>query len=123
MPRVLASPLAQRWNGNPCTVSLLAAVLLSLISLPGCARAPQAKPAVKRFQMRGQIVRLDPNTHLATIKSEKIEGWMEAMTMDFPVKDSSDFQALRVGDRIAATVFVQDLDYWIGEIHKEGAQQ
>jgi Cu/Ag efflux protein CusF len=42
---------------------------------------------------------------------------MEAMTMDYPVKDQVEFDALHAGDRITATVFVQGLNFWIGEIH------
>ncbi len=63
-------------------------------------------------------MRLDPAGHIAKIRHQKIVGWMEAMTMEFPVKDPHDFETLRVGDRIQATVFVQDLNYWIGEIHQ-----
>jgi Cu/Ag efflux protein CusF len=42
---------------------------------------------------------------------------MEAMTMDYPVKDANEFATLHVGDHITATVFAQDLNYWVGEIH------
>ena len=38
--------------------------------------------------------------------------------MDYPVKDPGEFDKLHAGDRIAATVFVQDLNYWLGEIHQ-----
>jgi Cu/Ag efflux protein CusF len=43
---------------------------------------------------------------------------MEAMTMEFPVKDPADFAKLRRGLRIHASVFVQesDLAYWIANI-------
>ncbi len=49
--------------------------------------------------------------------AQKIEGWMDAMTMDYPVKDQAGFDTLHVGDHITATVYVQDLNYWLGEIH------
>jgi hypothetical protein len=38
------------------------------------------------------------------------------MTMEYPVKDG--FDTLHVGDHINATVFVQGLDYSLGEIHQ-----
>jgi Cu/Ag efflux protein CusF len=57
--------------------------------------------------------------HIARIKHQKVEGWMEAMTMEFPVRDETEFHALHTGDQIEATVFVQDTDFWIGEIHSE----
>ena len=37
--------------------------------------------------------------------------------MEYPVKDASEFATLHVGDHITATVYVQDLNYEIGEIH------
>jgi Cu/Ag efflux protein CusF len=43
---------------------------------------------------------------------------MEAMTMEYQVKDQSEFGTLHVGDHITATVFVQGLNFWIGEIHQ-----
>ena len=71
-----------------------------------------------RYRIHGEILRLRPENRLAVIKHEKIEGWMEAMTMEFPVKDPREFEALHSGDRITATVFVRELDYWIGDIRK-----
>ena len=85
--------------------------------LAGCAKpAPQEK----RYTLTGDVLRLDPNTRIATIKGDKIEGWMEAMTMDYPVKDKAEFANLHEGDRISATVFVAESSYRIGEIKVTG---
>lgn len=64
-------------------------------------------------------MRLDPAQQIAVIKHENIEGWMEAMTMEFPVKDHAEFVKLAVGKRIRATVHVKDLDYWLTDIAPE----
>jgi Cu/Ag efflux protein CusF len=40
---------------------------------------------VRKYPLRGHVIRLDIHRQIATVKHEKIEGWMEAMTMDFPV--------------------------------------
>ena len=101
------------------SISLIVATVL--LGLPGC-RKSDTDSNLKRYQLRGQVVRLDPEGRVALIKHQKIEGWMEAMTMEFPVKDRREFQALHVGDLITATVFVRDLDYWIGEIHRGETQ-
>ncbi len=93
---------------------IVAAVLLLII---GCAK----EAPVHRYSLRGEIVKIDPAAHTATIKHEKIDGWMEAMTMEFPVKDPKEFAALRAGQHITATVFVSDAGvYWIGGIHQNG---
>ena len=61
-----------------------------------------------------------PERKTVVIKHENIEGWMEAMTMEFPVRDSAEFAKLSKGERIRATVNVQDLDYWLTEIRPGG---
>jgi len=97
----------------------LTAALLALL-LAACSRspAPRAKSdePLRQYPMRGAVIRVDPAGHLATIKNEKIEGWMEPMTMEFPVRDQADMDKLRAGDTIRATVFVQGLEYWVGNV-------
>jgi protein SCO1/2 len=95
-------------------VAILAAP--GLVLLAGCSQPKKSNASIKRYAMRGEVVRLEPQRQIAVIKHEKIEGWMEAMTMEFPVRDKSEMAKLAEGKRIGATVFVQDLDYWIGEI-------
>jgi Cu/Ag efflux protein CusF len=46
---------------------------------------------------------------------------MEAMTMEFPVKDQAEFDKLRAGETINATVFVQGNSYWVADVHEESA--
>ena len=85
--------------------------------LVGCSSGERAQP--KHYMMQGQIKSLDPAAKTANIDAGKIEGWMEAMTMDFPVKDEADFAKLHAGETIRATVFVQGLQYWVGNVQPE----
>ncbi len=91
--------------------------LLVLLSF-GCSRMPD-RGLEKKFQLHGVIKRLDAQTQTATIKHEAIVGWMEPMTMEFPVPDKAEFARLQVGQTIRATVFVRDFDFHIGEIQIE----
>ena len=84
--------------------------------LPACAK----KPPEKQYKLTGDVVGLNAGTQTVVIKGDKIEGWMEAMTMDYPVKDKSDFAKLKVGDRISATVFVGEAAYHVGNITVTG---
>jgi Cu/Ag efflux protein CusF len=72
-----------------------------------------AKEQGKRYAMQGEIRELDPTAKSATIKAGKIGNWMEAMTMEYPVRPDADFRKLHVGDRIQATVVVNDLRYFV----------
>jgi Cu/Ag efflux protein CusF len=88
------------------TVLLLAAVLA------GCG----ARNQVKRYAMEGEVKALDPAAKTATIAAGKIGDWMEAMTMEYPVKPDAEFQKLHAGDRIQATVVVDGDKYYVTEI-------
>lgn len=68
---------------------------------------------VKTYTLQGEVKRLDAQHQVAVIQHGDIKGWMEAMTMEFPVRNPQEFQRLQVGQRITATVRVQDLDYWL----------
>ena len=69
--------------------------------------------------MQGEVVALDPSAHLATVKAGPIEGWMDAMTMEYPVKDPQEFGKLKVGANIQAKITVQGTDYWISSVNPE----
>ena len=87
-------------------------LLIGLSLLAACSR----KPEEKRYKLTGDVLSLDQQGHTASIKGDKIEGWMEAMTMEYPLRDVTEFQKLSVGDRITATVFVGESSYSIGDI-------
>jgi len=88
------------------------AVLPLLLMLAGCAE----KKSAKRYPMQGEIKAVDASTHTATIAAGKIGDWMEAMTMEYPVKPDAEVQKLHVGDRIEATAVVSDPDYYVTDI-------
>jgi Cu/Ag efflux protein CusF len=95
----------------------------------GCQQAPVTSTAkqdakdeaVKQYPMHGEVLRLDAQGKIAAIKAGKIGDWMEAMTMEYPVKDQADFDKLRAGEKISATVFVQGNSYWVGGIQEDAA--
>src|SRR5205085_10694099 len=87
-------------------------LLVLAVGLAGC----HSKPEPKRYPMQGEIKALDPTSKTATIAAGKIGDWMEAMTMEYPVKPDTEFQKLHVGDKIDATVVVSDPGYYVTEI-------
>jgi len=89
---------------------LVAAALL----LAGCGSKPAAE--AKRYPMQGVVKSVDANTKTAMIDAGKIGDWMEAMTMEYPVKPDAEFQKLHVGDKIEATVVVSDPGYYVTDV-------
>lgn len=98
---------------------------LALISLLAFACTARREPKFdygepnQRYQLRGKVLRLRPEARVASIDHEKIEGWMDAMTMEFPVPKEEDFAKLKEGAVIRATVNVNDLNYWLTDITME----
>ena len=92
---------------------IITALLLAFaLRLAGCA----SKPEPKRYPMQGEIKALDPTSKTATIAAGKVGDWMEAMTMEYPVKPDAEFQKLHVGDKIDATVVVSDPGYFVTDV-------
>src|SRR5207245_1774743 len=77
-----------------------------LIGLTGCrqnASSPaQSASQQKTFTIRGKVVATSGN-HI-TLDGEDVPGFMEAMTMDYKLKDPNVANDLHPGDRITATV-------------------
>jgi Cu/Ag efflux protein CusF len=102
----------------------VAAVLMAALagcSQPAQAPSPSSSPsssgaAPKEYQVTGEVLKLDLAAQTANLKAGKIEGWMEAMTMDFPIKDKQEFAKLKVGEKIQAKVLVQGTDFWLAGI-------
>ena len=93
-------------------------LLVGVILLAGCGAKTQTQTQgqTKRYAMEGEIKSLDSGAKTASINAGKIEGWMEAMTMEYPVRPDPEFAKLHVGDRIQATVVVNDLKYYVTDV-------
>jgi Cu/Ag efflux protein CusF len=72
--------------------------------------------AKERYQLHGKVLRLRPEHRIAVIQHERIAGWMEAMTMEFPVPDAAEYAKLKEGATIRATVNVNDAFFWLTAI-------
>ena len=96
-----------------------------ILLLASCRQGPVKEEAqdqqVKQYPMHGEVLRLDAQGKIAAIKAGKIGDWMEAMTMEYPVKDKAEFDKLRTGETIDATVYVQGNSYWVGDVREAAA--
>ena len=81
----------------------LLAVIALLIGCRQSTTSPtNASTAQKTFTIRGKVVAVTA-THI-TLDGEDVPGFMEAMTMDYKLKDPSVASELHPGDRITARV-------------------
>jgi Cu/Ag efflux protein CusF len=91
----------------------LTVIVVLALALAGCrAKLPEGK----RYPVQGEIKALDATAKSATIDGGKIGDWMDAMTMEYPVKPDADFQKLHVGDHIQATVVISDPGYYVTDV-------
>lgn len=90
----------------------------------GCkpeASAPPATTATNQtYSVQGVVEAIPPDHRHATIKHEKIPGYMAAMTMDFSVRDTNALNGIAPGDEIACTLVVTADDDWIENIRRTG---
>ncbi|MBI5282315.1 MAG: copper-binding protein [Candidatus Solibacter usitatus] len=98
--------------------------LLALTPLAaGCRAGKERKfdygEPKQKYAVRGVVLRLRPESRVAVLKHEKIEGWMEPMTMEFPVPSAGEFASLKEGATIRATVNVNDMYFWLTAITVE----
>jgi protein SCO1/2 len=70
------------------------------------------------FQVKGVVKELKPNGKTAVIAHETIPNYMDAMTMDFDVKEKSELAGLNPGDAISFQMVVTKDDGWIENVRK-----
>ncbi len=98
-------------------VSLLLAGFILSIGF-ACTRRPPAR----EFQLRGQVLAVNPDRGEITIRHENIEGFMPAMTMPFTVRDKPLLEGRVPGDLVTARLVVTDDNAYLDELRKVGYQ-
>lgn len=69
----------------------------------------QAAPAPKTHTFHGKVEAVDESGRSLRVNGEKVEGWMDAMTMDYKVDDPAVLKKVKPGDQITATVYNGDM--------------
>lgn len=75
----------------------------------------------RQFPLEGEVLRVKADRTEITIKHGDIKGFMEAMTMPFPVKNPDLLKGLAVGDLVKATLVVTDEESFLSTIEKTGS--
>jgi len=102
-----------------CFLVLTPCISLLLLA---CSNHKVTSTAVRRYPIEGDVLKMNQGEQTATIKHQEIKGWMGAMTMDYQIPSKTDYGKLHPGDHIKGTVFVQDEEFWVGDIQDEPAK-
>jgi len=92
------------------------AIVALLIAAPACSRAPEPR----RYEVRGQILGVDPGRQEVLMKHEDIEGFMPAMTMPYKVQDPALLQGKQPGDLVTATLVVEEVNAYLTTLTTTG---
>jgi protein SCO1/2 len=95
---------------------LLFTVLFASACTTSQTPTQNASAEAKRYNLKGTIVAVDKAKKKATIKHDEIPGYMEAMTMDFPIKDDWVWDDLTKDSEIRAELVVDKDGYWLEKI-------
>jgi Cu/Ag efflux protein CusF len=76
--------------------------------------------AMKYYSATGVVESIAMTRTNATIHNQTIPGYMDEMTMDFPVKNTNEFNGVSPGDQITFKVAVGTNDEWIESIQRTG---
>jgi len=77
-----------------------------LALLVAAACLGQSAPAKKAFAFHGKVEAVSAAG--ITVNGEKVDGWMDAMTMKYKVDDKKVLKTVKPGDEITATVYEGD---------------
>ena len=69
----------------------------------------------RALTFHGKVESIDAPSKSMTVDGDKVDGWMEAMSMKYQVDNADVFKTVKVGDTIEATVF--DGDYKLYKVH------
>ena len=87
---------------------ILAAVLaLASLFAVGSFAQDKSKAKAKSYTFHGKVEAITDKG--LTVNGEKVEGWMDAMKMTYPVDKPDVLKMVKVGDTIMATVYEGDM--------------
>lgn len=86
--------------------------LLTAQTTPPPTKEAALPNAERRYALTGKIVSVERELKQITIEHEEIKGYMEAMTMPFPLADEKLLGKAKKGDKIQATLVIGGSGGW-----------
>jgi len=92
-------------------------VAIAGLGVSGCKKSePTPAQQVRRYHLVGKIVSIDKGQASIMVDGKEIVGFMSAMTMPYPVRDTKLLDPLAPGDEITADVVVDDSGAYLENI-------
>ena len=82
--------------------------ILAVVALMTATCLGQSAANKKAYTFHGKVEAVNKDAKNLTVNGEKVEGWMDAMTMNYKVDDPSILDKVKPGDQIMATVYEGD---------------
>lgn len=95
---------------------VVALALLVMIAA-GCSGVPSGK----LYPIRGEVVTISAARNEVVLKHEEIAGFMQAMTMPFPVASRELLEGVAPGDRVEGVLLVEGARYSLVSLAKLAA--
>jgi Cu/Ag efflux protein CusF len=80
------------------------------------AQAPAGK---KAHVFKGRVEGINVKEGTLKVNNEKVEGWMDPMTMDYKVDNPEVLKTIKTGDKITATVYDDDMSLHKVQVAKD----
>jgi Cu/Ag efflux protein CusF len=90
------------------TIHAAMVVFLLAFALTAVAQHDPPDAAKKSFVLRGKVEAIDPEGKKLTVNHDKVEGYMDGMTMAYRVDKPDVLKRVKLGDWIEATVRPED---------------
>jgi protein SCO1/2 len=92
-------------------------LVFALIALAGCS----SPPAARQYEVKGQILSINPERQEVLVNHEDIPGFMSAMTMPYKVNDPALLEGKQPGDLFTATLVVEEVNAYLSTLNKTGS--
>lgn len=98
---------------------IFAIIVFLFTSCSSPSNSGSSSASAKRYPIKGKVVSVDKASKKAKIDHERVEGYMEAMTMDFPIHADWAWDELTPGAELKGDLVVDNTakePYWIENI-------
>ena len=89
-------------------IALLGAILCLFLSIAYAGQNKTPPAGKKEFVFKGKVEKVDLNAKSLTVNNQKVQGWMDSMTMNYSPDKEDVLKKLKAGDEITAKVYEGD---------------